>query len=380
MVYGNANFLGIPWETIVKSYREKNGRRSLPRIRDHAKNFFRFMSSNKDIFPESAQERYALLLCGLLWHDLRKQMEERMSSVAKKERRELSDQDVASICEQALVSRVKEVKEHTVLPGFSGKVLAAIRKQMAPSLHELFKKIYGTTPLNAYTKRTLLSLQVQMLSRAYFGPFHSGVVVAGFGNRDFLPALVSHDLEAMVGSRIRCSPPKESAVTDDNDAMVCPFAQQDMVYSFMEGVDKNLMNFIETSTSTLFMGSLGKMQKVLAALDGKIAEEMDALKPTFDGLLRDLFGEWKDWRAKFWGPVVNNIASLPKDELAATAEAFVNLTKFRRRVTTERETVGGPVDVAVITKGDGFVWVKRKHYFDPAKNPRILAKLNRGDR
>ncbi len=25
--------------------------------------------------------------------------------------------------------------------------------------------------------------------------------------------------------------------------------------------------------------------------------------------------------------------------------------------------VGGPVDVTVKTKGDGFVWIKRKHYF-----------------
>lgn len=60
------------------------------------------------------------------------------------------------------------------------------------------------------------------------------------------------------------------------------------------------------------------------------------------------------------------------------AEALVNLTKFRRRVTTARETVGGPIDVAVITKGDGFVWVKRKHYFEPEYNPRVIARYQRG--
>jgi len=43
-------------------------------------------------------------------------------------------------------------------------------------------------------------------------------------------------------------------------------------------------------------------------------------------------------------------------------------------VTPERETVGGPIDVAVITKGDGFVWLRRKHYFDPAFNPRVMAR------
>lgn len=33
-----------------------------------------------------------------------------------------------------------------------------------------------------------------------------------------------------------------------------------------------------------------------------------------------------------------------------------------------QENVGGPVDVAVISKGDGFVWIKRKHYFRPELN------------
>jgi hypothetical protein len=59
------------------------------------------------------------------------------------------------------------------------------------------------------------------------------------------------------------------------------------------------------------------------------------------------------------------------------AEAFVNLTKFRRRITPELETVSGPIDVAVITMGDGFVWIKRKHYFKAEVNPRLMARFHR---
>jgi len=40
------------------------------------------------------------------------------------------------------------------------------------------------------------------------------------------------------------------------------------------------------------------------------------------------------------------------------------MTAFKRYFSKDAETVGGPTDVAVITKGDGFVWIKRKHYFD----------------
>jgi len=71
---------------------------------------------------------------------------------------------------------------------------------------------------------------------------------------------------------------------------------------------------------------------------------------------------------KFSAPVVNTVASLPKEELAAMAEALINLTSIKRRMSSQTETVGGPIDVAVISKGDGFIWIKRKHYFSHELN------------
>ncbi len=95
-------------------------------------------------------------------------------------------------------------------------------------------------------------------------------------------------------------------------------------------------------------------------------------------LLTGIKQRWSDrHRRDYSGPIMSIVASLPKDELAAMAESLVNLTKFKRRVSRQQETVGGPIDVAVITKGDGFVWVKRKHYFPAELNPRFLSKYSR---
>jgi len=66
--------------------------------------------------------------------------------------------------------------------------------------------------------------------------------------------------------------------------------------------------------------------------------------------------------------IISAVQFLPKDELAAMAEALVNITSLRKRISITPETVGGPVDVAVISKGDGFIWIKRKHYFDEKLN------------
>lgn len=75
--------------------------------------------------------------------------------------------------------------------------------------------------------------------------------------------------------------------------------------------------------------------------------------------------------------LIETVAYLSKEDLADMAESLVRMTCIKRRITSTQETVGGPVDVAVITKGDGFIWMKRKHYFDPKLNTQFFERYNK---
>jgi hypothetical protein len=66
------------------------------------------------------------------------------------------------------------------------------------------------------------------------------------------------------------------------------------------------------------------------------------------------------------------VAMMPKQDLIELAEALVSITVVERKASADTATVGGPIDVAIITKNEGFVWVKRKHYFNADLNPRYL--------
>jgi hypothetical protein len=83
-------------------------------------------------------------------------------------------------------------------------------------------------------------------------------------------------------------------------------------------------------------GSRARIEKVRAAAEAEVQE-------------------------KYAQPLMAAVAALPRQDLAAMAEALVSLTAFRARMSlTDNECVGGPIDVAILSKGDGFVWVKRK--------------------
>jgi len=60
---------------------------------------------------------------------------------------------------------------------------------------------------------------------------------------------------------------------------------------------------------------------------------------------------------------------MPIQDAIDLADFLVELTKKFSRYTPGAATVGGPAEVAVITKHEGFKWVKRKHYFSTDLNP-----------
>jgi len=47
--------------------------------------------------------------------------------------------------------------------------------------------------------------------------------------------------------------------------------------------------------------------------------------------------------------------------------------------SVETDTVALPIDVAVISKGDGLVWIKRKHYFNRDLNHQFFSNYHRKD-
>ena len=72
------------------------------------------------------------------------------------------------------------------------------------------------------------------------------------------------------------------------------------------------------------------------------------------------------------GKILNSIEHLSLPELAVMAETFVNAESFKKRMTSESESVWWPIDVAVASKVDWFIWIKRKHYFDSEINPHFI--------
>jgi hypothetical protein len=383
MVHDNAQFLGMPWETTIKEFRRHIGSQTYATAAEYAAKLLEFITANDMLFPEGAVNEF-----------VGKQMYRMARWVRGKNLVDPNvdpDETTANIDQlQAwLVDSEARVAKGKLLESLhdqeEGTLSADIISRYGGSATEPIELAFGEQVVPAECRDAIKRHGFQLMLRGMLFDADSGLTVAGFGDAERYPSLTQVNVVGLLLRKMLHRGVKTVHVhegpdgAEASDSWIVPIAQAEMVYTFIRGIEPELRSFIDDCTDELVRGVFDAILEDLKGKAPEIAEQLrEEVSPHIETMLTGL-SDRLDRRihSYYVSPVMDMISALPKDELASVAESLVNLTKFKRRVSRQKETVGGPIDVAVITRGDGFVWVKRKHYFEPELNPRVIARYGR---
>jgi hypothetical protein len=384
MVYGAADFMRTPWETIIKAFRSRLGPKDFPTLQGYASSFLKFVERNEALFPTGIQTEWAFRCLRIGLQDLRKAIDAGVEEAITRNK-SVDHRAILRIVRMATKAFRDVLKRTNHLPSFNKRDIARFIKLYRSAINDSISDVFETLPM-ASLQIELRHICALILTKQYRSFDHSGIVIAGFGEKDLFPRLVSYECDCIIGGKLRHLQTRKVTVRTypENSlrASIIPFAQREMVNRFMEGIDPSYRRQLDGYLSTLLRE--GYPERVARSLKRRVGDKAAVriqkhLRTLGRKLLKDLSAGLHQYQRKqFIEPVVEMVAVLPKDELAAMAESLVNLTAFKRRVTSaEIDTVALPIDVAVISKGDGFIWIKRKHYFDKNLNPAFLANYYR---
>jgi hypothetical protein len=377
MVYANADYMGVPIETIIKMYRQRLGHKGEATVGQYARRFLTYLGSYRfaSAFQQAANvSRTWGIVLEILGGDIRSSIRQEF----------LSKGNCPIPRQKQLISEVSEAhldKLEGAIPfaGFGRRHPAALISRYRAGYDQALGFL-PKAPNAAVEKLWERIAGLSITRRQSWYPTYTGIVVTGFGESEIFPQYVS-----VLDSGLAAGVHRFEIVDSDgiahrgHSSVIVPFAQSEMVTRFMDGVDPRYEQYVAGAT-------LGALQELADAMikvyvPGTRTQREKTRKTIMRaiskkaGSLRTVAEQWR--RDRFVDPVMEAVQNLPKEDLANLAEALVNLTSIKRRVSTERETVGGPIDVAVISKGDGFIWIKRKHYFRPEMNPQFLSNYYR---
>lgn len=384
MIYGSANFMDVPWESIIKIYRAKLGKEKFSTLKEYTDNFLAFLTENTALFPESEQENHFFRTIAGYFVDIKNEIDSEVKIKLS------ADKKIAETLVKDIVKQT--IKKHFDIWDKASRLShidANYDKSLVAKYGELINKarneVFQQLPISEESFSELKTICTNIFSKDRFARNASGIVITGFGEEETFPSLVSFAIEAKINNILKYKKENDAVISFESSAYIIPFAQREMVDTFIQGVDPYYNKIITDYLSEYFAKYPDYIMDSIKNNDTDRKQEFSKkLKEIGISILADFNKKLQDYtRTYHINPIINAVSFLPKDELAAMAESLVNLTSFKRKISLDAETVGGPIDVAVISKGDGFIWIKRKHYFKPELNPHFFANYfqeNKGDK
>ncbi len=388
MLYNGMSFMEIPLPSLIRQFRSKCC--AVNKVEEVATLFLAHLSEHGDAAPQRVKNMHMQglirpIVSGIMRkfrEGIEKYIEAHYTSVSKNGEEDAANISMVNINEIApkvldealdfFQSRFSKYPDASFVGGgaidFSDARTGFIQKIIEMS----FPPAASDEQKKKAIEIIKTSLRCNFLSQA-----RTGIVVAGFGRKELFPTLISFEIDGMVFGKLKYV--KTNHVDIDRAgprARVIPFAQKEMVERFLYGLDEEIESNVTEFCRETVTQITTQIFEMLEVPEGKTELEKAARKAEaefINGLSQKAF---EKIRSDSRSEIEDMVEFMPKPELATMAEALVNLTSIKRRVSRGMETVGGPIDVAVISESEGFVWVKRKHYFPRELNSRYFSRVN----
>jgi len=378
MIYGNADFMDTPWETIIKYYRATHLKNThFPTLQEYYLNFIEFLQ-NTNIFPRESESRYFIKIATNTCSEIKRLIQEKIkSSFNSVSIDEEFVKQTTKDCINLIDSHCSTLTQSVLFPQANRDSATSKHKE---TLKRVASSIFEKLPLDDDDEKKLTNIILNIIGNCVLEnePFHTGIVIAGYGEEEIFPHMAAMRIQGRLDGYVRLEHVEENE-SEPYSASISPFAQREMVDMFMCGADPGITSHIITS----FDEVIKKLPELISEKIGlgiEHSETIASIKSDVENFSRSAKERIEAYQNQHYiQPILHSVNALPLDELASMAESLVNLTSFKRRVTMVQESVGGPIDVAVISKGDGFIWIKRKHYFSPELNHHYFSNLSRDE-
>ncbi|MGH6871760.1 MAG: hypothetical protein ACREHE_09650 [Rhizomicrobium sp.] len=366
MFFGVADKMGHPWEQLIEHYQKKIRPRGFPHVGDYAKSFTDMLDNLPEFFPRDRQaDEYRRLLASVFRYVL--QLAQFLRDSADEEEEQIDD---ITILDQAIerVWRDYQFNDDGSPRGdlacFPAGFGAKVAQDYAAQINELVAYGFSTFGLSSKTMQRLREIAVFCVVKDLFLEDISGLVFAGFGNDDRYPVVTTWYVSAIVGGIVKRSVTSQDAIDGEVRSKIRVFADSEVTNAFIRGIDFNLERRLYGGFRMMMHGLVDQVVGAFPGAEPAARETVRArfqqdFVPRYFDAFRRMMLEYQ--QQAFINPVLRVMEIASKKELADTARELVGLNIFKKRISAQKETVGGAIDVAIISRDGGFQWASRQN-------------------
>lgn len=370
MVYGLATFGDIPWKTVLSAFSAQSGAR-YEKVIDYAEGLTAYLatldsSGAGGLKLPGAAEVDSL---GLYVEGVVHRFVGLAAQRAKREDRTITTEALAQALDQLEVEILyegdyiadqiaKPTGERVLRPtiGKPNERLAGfLAKHLDAALNRALVKQAGRSPLPPEMRERLSSLTVRSILVDWLPPAApvTGLVLAGFGRRDYTPFFVNLHIQGAFGGVVQHRWEKAGAPIAGRAPVVFEsYAQNELIVAFKSGAQQRFAAITYMASVAGLAQTFGDMLAVVAKKDPALAREAAAIAeravyaaPAI--AIEHAVADREAHIARTLGPLLD---SASPEGLGRHAAKLVQLSILEHELTGSG-VVGRPISVLTMEKG-----------------------------
>ena len=341
--YGNTLLGGIPHKIHFEAW-VRTLTKPLPNIQAYVSSYKKYCESTKSIHSRKTEA-----------YDLRWVFKDALNRLSNKVDPQIANLDLTQdeVENQNTIHKLleSEAKSFDAFYKNSHKFEGATREWLEQSitkfkidLNELIAEVFDY-PLTTKIKTILKRAMKNFALAAWDIRSDTNLVFVGFGSKDEFAGSQRLRIRGVYNQKLLAITEEALYVSpDDIDSRVIYAAQADAMKALLQGYHPRFGDRLEAVVSRHIQEFLDgkKMERHYGTdLSDKITEELADFS-----------------RNTFINPAFNAIMNMSPEQLAASAKGLVVMQAAAAAIGTQTPTVGGPVEVSMITKQDGVAFVK----------------------
>jgi hypothetical protein len=389
VIYNSSAFASIPWEVLIKEYRRQRGMVAQKKLIDYATDFTNYVREQVRLVSEQPQREIVCVAATKLFAAIREEIRVKADAIVAGMPQSEQTMDNIKVATATLATQIvneKAVKysapaNSPILdPGLQAYSLDSFLTFYGDPLNRTWQEQLGQSDISEDVKQAAFKVLFEYYKGSNFDlsdEIWSGIGIIGYGDEEVYPGCYMLHFAEIIGGCVRVKNKNDESyqVDDMHPSAILPFAQRDVIQGFLQGVRPDLTQVYYQVFGNLLTGVNAQLAAYTASLTGALpaGTAVPSMQLDVNNLVSILARQTQGYQQEvIINPVVSSVIGLSKDDLAEMAESLIHLTYLHRRINSAPESVGGPIDVAVISKGDGFIWIKRKFYFRPEINPGFI--------
>ena len=363
MIYDAAEFMGIPWDVIIDMYRNERGGRTFDKVQDYANDFLKFLGDFDLVKSEEDQRDYLIREMFSVYDKLVTAIKARAEDDLKILENP-TDEDVERIFSTHSENVHKEFaelcNEAGKTDGLSNYTYQRFCKQIAEPLEFVMTEVLEVNWEKAEKEQWQQTFFNYLTSNFFYN--QSGLVFIGFGSKDIYPSSYSAVVSGVFNGCLRWLEDDKNEITNRHSSLILPYEQTDVMMTIMKGIAPAFYNQIIESQKS----SLEKAKEKIVAKLSELGISDEVMEQVTNLETEDIQKSYEEEIGAFMDEnyiqgVVNAVDSFNLEDLANMAESLISITNLQRHFSSSEESVGGPIEVAIITRGSGFKWVKHRN-------------------